>query len=369
MCGFHLFLKRLESAGRRVLTRNLLSRFRPPRVLSRIPEGEEPERILLMRWDAIGDMMVCLPYFRKVRDLFPESRVGIVVSRRNRIILKYERGFHRILYDSDPGIYLRSVMQAREFRPDALVDTRMHYDSTTSFIYGLLSGAEWMLSAKNRDSRLPFSVRVPMPRGRLHNADMTRILLEGLGKEIDDSGLDRPPVLSSEELEFASSFWRSSGLDLRGRAVGVNISARDPLHRWSDEKTSALCRGLLAMGRTPVLFWAPWDGERAESIAASALGTVAAPRTPTVLHSAALIKDLSLFVTPDTGLLHIAASFGVPVAGLYKSNEEHLPTWYPWRVENVVLEDAVSVDRIEVPQVIHGIEKLASSLERVELDL
>ena len=369
MCGFSLSLKRIEAAGRRSLTRHLLSRFQPRRFLSRIPEGTEPGRILLMRWDAVGDMMVCLPYFRKLRNLYPDSRIGIVVSRRNRIILKYEEGFHTILYDSSPGVYMRSVLQARRFRPDALVDTRMHYDSTTSFIYGLLSGAEWMLSAENRDNRLPFSVRVPMPGGRLHNADMTRILLEGLGKPMDDSGLDRPPVLSGLELEFAAAFWRRCGLSLRGRAIGVNISARDPLHRWSDEKTSALCRELLAMGRTPVLFWAPWDGGRAESITASAPGTVAAPLTPTVLHSAAIIKDLALFVTPDTGILHIAASFGVPVAGLYRSNEKHLPTWYPWRVENVVLEDPDSVDRIEVPHVIRGIEELLSSLGKVELDL
>ncbi|MBD3278712.1 MAG: hypothetical protein GF388_10465 [Candidatus Aegiribacteria sp.] len=369
MCGFPLSLKELETAGRRFLTRHLLSRFQPRQVLGRIPEGREPGRILLMRWDAIGDLMVCLPYFRKVRDLFPESQVGIVVSRRNRIILKHEEGFSRILYDSAPGVYIQSVLQARRFQPDALVDTRMHYDSTTSFIYGLLSGAEWMLSAENRDNRLPFSIRVPMPEGRLHNADMTRILLEGLGKPIPDSDLDRPPVLSAVELDFAGAFWRRCGLNLRGRAVGVNISARNPLHRWSDAKTASLCRELLSMGRTPVLFWAPWDRERAMSIASAASGTLTAPRTPTILHSAALIKDLGLFVTPDTGILHIASSFGVPIIGLYKSNEEHLPTWYPWRVENIVLEDAESVDGIEVPQVVRGIGELSSSLERIELDL
>ncbi len=351
-------LKRMEAAGRRALTKHGLSRFQPDYVLEKIPGSVKLNRILLMRWDAIGDMMVSLPFFRKVRELFPEAEIGIVVSRRNLPLLKHEEGFHTILYDSRPSIFLSSLILARRFRPDVIVDTRMHYDSTTSFIYGVVSGAKLRLSASNRDNRLPFSVRVPMPEGRHHNADLTRILLEGLGRTIDDSDLDREPRLSAEETESADAFWRKKGILLRKNSIGINISVRDPRHQWTDEKTGELCKKLIFRGLTPVVLSTPSERKRAIKIASSHSCTLVAPECPTILHASALIKDLAMFVTPDTGLVHIAAAFGIPVVGLYCPNEPHLPLWYPWRVESEVLTDRERVKNITVRDVEMAIDRL-----------
>lgn len=360
--------RRLETAGRRLLAKYLLRSRCGGEPLTRVPPGAGPGSILLMRWDAIGDMMVCLPYFRKVRELFPESRVGVVVSRRNGILLRHERGFHTILYDSAPAVFLESLRRAVDFGPDAVVDTRMHYDSTTSFIYGLLSGAEWMLSAENRDNRLPFNVRVPMPSERTHNADMTRILLEGLGRDIDDSRLDRQVRLSASEREFAAAFWRETGLGLRNRLIGINMSARDPLNRWPAAGVEELCARLLERGHRPILMSVPSEREDAAAIAARLPGVIAAPECPTILHAAALLQDIAMFITPDTGLVHLASSYDIPTVGLYRPNEEHLPLWFPWRVESEVLMDPRRVANIQVDEVMRAVKRLADRTAAVEME-
>lgn len=360
--------RKLETAGRRLLAKYLI-RVRGGRVpLTRVPPGVGLRNILLMRWDAIGDMMVCLPYFRKVRELFPEARVGIVVSRRNGILLSHDREFHTILYDSSPYVFLGSLRRARNFKPDAVVDTRMHYDSTTSFIYGVFSGARWTLSAENRDNRLPFSVRVPMPAERTHNADMTRILLEGLGKDIDDSGLDRQVRLSAEEREFADAFWRGVGLGLRNRLIAINMSARDPLNRWPAARVEELCVRLLERGQRPLLMSVPSEREGAAAIAARLPAVITAPECSTILHAAALLRDIAMFITPDTGLVHLASSYDIPVVGLYRSNEEHLPLWFPWRVESEVLMDPHRVGNIQVDEVMRAVKRLAERTAAVEME-
>ncbi len=358
-------LKELETAGRRVLSRAVLSHFGSSRVYQRIPESANLKRILIMRWDAIGDMVVCLPLFRKIRDLFPEAEVGIVVSRRNNSLLKYEYGFHTILYDSNPSVYLKSIIEAIRFRPDAVVDTRMHYDSTTSFIYGAVTGAEWTLSASNRDNRLPFSVRVPMPPGRHHYADLTRILLEGLGRRIEPSELDREISLSSEETGFANAFWREAGLKLRGRSIGINISTRDPRHLWGESSIKELCSRLNSSGHVPILISTPDEHSKALQIASSSQGTLVAPVCPTILHVAALLKGFRILVTPDTGIVHVAASQGVPVVGLYCPNESHLPLWYPWEVQHEIISAPRSVAEIEAGDVQEAVERL---LEKVGVE-
>lgn len=327
-------LKRLESSGRRFMTAFISSRISggTGSVPERIPAGECPRRILLMRWDAIGDMVVCLPFFRELAGLLPAAEIGIVVSRRNLPLLRYERGFTTILWERRPDAFLKSLWSARAFRPDTVVDTRMHYDSTTSFLYALASGAKWSVSASNRSNRLPFSVRVPVPEAG-HYADMTARLLSALGPPLDGTDPDRRLRLSSLEREFAFAFWRDAGIRLIGRAVGVNLSARDPLKTWGSANTADLCRLLISMGRTPVLMSAPVDRGEVMTIASSVDGTLAAPESPTILHATAVLEGMAALVTPDTAMVHIAASHGVPVVGLYLRGERHMPTWQPWKID------------------------------------
>lgn len=349
-----------------MLVKHVLSRFQPERVLNRIPESAELNRILLMRWDAIGDMMVCLPLFRELRELFPRAEIGIVVSRRNLPLLKHEEGFHTILYDSRPATYLRSLILARRFRPDVIVDTRMHYDSTTSFLYGVVSGAKYRLSASNRDNRLPFSVRVPMPEGRHHNADLTKVLLEGLGRTIDDSELDRKLRLSVEEKGFADIFWRNAGLNLRNKAVGVNISAGNPSRIWGTDNTVELCSHIVDTGNVPLIFSTPDDRFEAVRITDAVPGTMVIPECSTVLHAAAIVKDLRIMVTPDTALVHIASSYEIPVLGLFPQREGHMPLWYPWGVEHeIVRTETGRIEDISVKDVIAGYTVL---LHRISSD-
>ena len=342
-----------------MLSKHILSRFQQDTVLTKIPDGVQLNRILLMRWDAIGDMMVSLPLFRKVRELFPEASTGIVVSRRNLPLLKYEDGFTAILYDSRPSIYLRSLILARRFRPDVIVDTRMHYDSTTSFVDGVVSGAALRLSASNRDKRLPFSVRVPMPEGRHHYAHLTKILLEGLGRDIDESTLDRKLRLSTEETGFADSFWRKAGLSLRNKSIGVNISAGNPSRIWGTDKTAELCSFIVSTGNTPLVFSTPADRRSAAAIRDAVPGVMIIPECSTILHVAALVKDLKAMITPDTALVHIAASYDLPVLGLFPQREDHMPLWYPWGVRyELIRTHTGSVEDITVQDVINGYLKL-----------
>jgi len=328
-------LKKLESTGRRFLKSALLARIGGD-VVSRIPPGEDLSRILLMRWDAIGDMVVSLPFFRKLAELHPRAEIRIVVSRRNLPLLKYEEGFQTILWDRRPEVFIRSLFRARAFQPDAVVDTRMHYDSTTSFLYALVSGAEWSVSAANRSNRLPFNVRVPI-REAGHYSEMTATLLSAFGPALDTGVLDRELRMSSEERGYASAFWREVGIHLIGRAVAVNISAGNPARAWGARNNADLCRLLVSLGRPPVLMSSPGDREEALGIASSVEGALIAPLSPTILHAAALLEGMAALVTPDTAMVHIAAAHGVPVVGLYPVREGHMPTWQPWRVRHELL--------------------------------
>jgi heptosyltransferase III len=355
-------LRRLERAGRRVLFRCIAPLSGSEMIRDRVPEGTLLRRILLMRWDAIGDMAVSLPLFRQLRTLHPEAEIGIVASRRNAPLLRYEEGFRVILWDRSPCVFLRSLAEARRFLPDAVVDTRMHYDSTTSFLYGLVSGAEWNLSASNPDPRLPFSVRVAVPRDGRHIVELTALLLSALGGEVRSSQPDRKLRLSGRERAYAARFWRETGLSLRGRVVALNLSARDPRKAWGALNSVELLRQMRSAGLSTVVFSTPAD--RIEALAvADAAGAIAAPESPDILHAAALLEETRLLVSPDTAMIHVAAAHDVPVVGLYLPAEPHMPLWDPWQVPCRLLRtpDAARVSAIEPSTVMDAVADLLAA--------
>lgn len=351
-------LKRLETGGRRMLFRGLEPGLSSAEVISSIPQGEELRGILLLRQDRIGDMIMTLPLMRRLRELHPRAGLYVVASKSNRIILKHEPDIEVVQYSKKPAEFVSSLIQVREYAPEAAVDMHMH-DSTTSLIYSLASGARWRLHV-DRDNRLPYNVRVAAPQDG-HIMDAFAGLLSGLGRPVDTGSLDREVSLSREETDFARRFWESAGF-LPGDCAAVNISAGGPNREWETEKYASVCRNLLSLGLVPLLVAHSSDRERGLAIVRRVEGAAMAPPTPTILHLAALLRGAVLLVSPDTSVIHLAASMGIPVVGMYLPFDPSLPKWYPWKVESEVIlaDDDKSLASVSPARVSDAVRKIVS---------
>ncbi|MBD3278713.1 MAG: hypothetical protein GF388_10470 [Candidatus Aegiribacteria sp.] len=348
-------LKGLETGSRKLLFRFISSAARR-NVHQTVPIGEELRRILIMRQDRIGDMVMTLPLLRKLKEIHRKARIGVVASRSNSVVLKYEEDVEVLPFQKDPAGFLRSIVRAAEFRPDAAVDMHMH-DSTTSYVFCLLSGALWKLHV-DRENRLPFNVRVTANQDG-HIMTTFADLLSGLGKELKTENLDSEPFLSETELDFAGGFWKRTGLS-PGNCAIVNISAGGDNRRWPVKRYVAVCQGLAKMNLVPVIVSSPGDREKAHTAAEGENSTVVAPLTPDILHLAALLRGTGLLVSPDTSVVHIAAACGVPVVGMYLPFDSSLPKWYPWRVdcEVVMADDSHSLDSVNPQDVIESASRI-----------
>ncbi len=351
-------LKKLEVQSRRILFRALAPGVSAGNVLSSLPDDESLNGILIIRQDRIGDMIMTLPLIRELRELYPDTRIGIVASESNRIILKYETGLDVIIYRKGPAGFISSLFEARNFSPDAAVDMHMH-DSTTSFLYALSSGARWRLHI-DRENRLPFNIRVKASQDG-HIMDAFAGLLSGLGRKVETAGLNREIALSKEETGFAEDFWNRSGI-LPRVCAAVNISAGGENRRWEAGRYARVCSCILDLGLKPLILYAPADYEAACAIHRIEPSVLISPLTPSILHLAALIRGVTILVSPDTSVIHLAASCGIPVVGMYLPFDRSLPKWYPWDVKSEVLiaSDHISLDSISPEMVSGAVRKLVS---------
>lgn len=349
-------LKKLEVLGRKILFRALAPGVSSSNVSSSIPADETVNGVLIMRQDRIGDMIMTLPLIRRIKELYTGIRIGVVASESNSIILKYEEDLDVIIYRKDPGGFISSLTDARSFNPDAAIDMHMH-DSTTSFIYALASGAGWKLHI-DRENRLPFNIRVKAPQDG-HIMDAFAGLLSGLGRRVETKGLNRDIALSGEEIRFAEDFWNRSNTS-PGNCVAVNISAGGENRRWGASRYARVCSCIIDLGLVPLILYSPRDLSSAEAVCRSEPGSIISPVTLSILHLAALIRGVSLLVSPDTSVIHLAASYGIPVVGMYLPFDPSLPKWYPWDVSNRILmsSDEKSLDSINPDAIADAVREL-----------
>ena len=79
--------------------------------------------------------------------------------------------------------------------------------------------------------------------------------------------------------------------------------------------------------------------------------------SPSITRSAAVVKDASLIITPDTSILHIASAYNVPAIAVYANYKTRWPAMQDFSETIVVGRD---VDYIDIDEFRNSLRRLIS---------
>jgi hypothetical protein len=123
-----------------------------------------------------------------------------------------------------------------------------------------------------------------------------------------------------------------------GKKIALNPGSSSPDRRWPPSYFAELAVRLSAAGLVPVLVGAPGDREVCAEVVKQCAVTLPNYCGQTnVSQMARLLSETSLLVSVDTGAVHIAASVGTPVIGLYGATASFRET-APWGEGHVILQ-------------------------------
>jgi len=308
-------------------------------------------RILLVRLRLIGDVVFTTPLVRALRRTYPDARIVYLVERDAApvvagsphldevIIAPRTRGARRILDD------LALARRLRRERFDLALD--LHGGPRSAWLTWAsgakerigydIKGRRWMYSTvvhRARDLRPRHSVvnqwdlLEAIPGWRGGAADGTRDSVEMALDPAADARM-------SDRLERA-------GVGRDDELIVLHVSAGNPFRRWPEaffaETAATLAAGTAR--RRLVFSSGPSDRAAASRIAADARHRLGAAAGRIIdlgefdLHELrALIGRSRLFVGGDTGPLHIAASTGTPIVGIYGPTLAARSA--PWRAPSI----------------------------------
>ena len=316
------------------------------------------ERILIIRRDNIGDLVLTTPLITALRLVRPEAWIGALVNTYTAPVLAgnpdldavyaYDKAKHRpersragVLFDT-----AKLLLFLRRQRMDHVI---LAGPGAQRQAYAL---ARWIapraMTAFVTPEFAPIGITLPVVYGdgaRLHEAeDVFRLLAPfGAGGPIARSSVHADPARIAQ--------WRTRiapQCDSARPLVAIHLSARRVKQRWPAARFAAAMRLLNERhGVRFALLWSPGaaddarhpgdDAKAREVLDAlpKAFPVVACP-TQQLPDLVAVLSLADAVICADGGAMHLAAGLGKPIVALFGDSPS--TRWRPWGVAHEVVQ-------------------------------
>lgn len=293
-----------------------------------------PRRILAIKLDAIGDLLMTTPALRALRKAFPDAEIHLLaqphVARLARLVPGPD-----LVEPLACGFWLsggRRLSRAWEWIARARTLRRRQYDLVIDFTSLFHSAAlAWATGAPLRlglRRRIPLGFFTTEGFGHFftheftadedrHLADCMGLLATAVGAPADEGGWELH--VPAEAREAAARL-----LDRLGHRPGenplvvVHPGAKWPPKQWHARAFAGAIDLLQERGWRVVLVGGPRDGVLVETIRhACRLAPGVAWPPETIETLAGLLEHADAFLGNDSGPMHLAAAVGTPVVAAF----------------------------------------------------
>lgn len=310
-------------------------------------------RILCVRLDSLGDVLMCTPAFRALRDSLPGCRLTLLTSPSGAAAARHVPELDDVVTLKAPWMkheesLQESVVQAcvadlasRRFDA-AVIFTSWSQSPLPAAMLCHLAGIPLRLASCRENPYQLLSHWVPEPEregATRHEVRRQLDLVAQIGCRTADTALSfAVPDASDRQMH---SLLTDAGIDPAAPYLVLHAGASAPSRRYPLRHWLVLI-GLLGtrLGYPMILSGARDEAQWLRPLEESWVGPTHSLIGKLDLGElGALIRSAALLVTGNTGPAHIASALGTPLVDLYAlTNPQHTP----WRVAHRLLFHDVS---------------------------
>ncbi|MDD5136733.1 MAG: lipopolysaccharide heptosyltransferase II [Candidatus Omnitrophica bacterium] len=305
------------------------------------------KRVLIVRLDRIGDVLLSTPVIKAVRDVCPDGHIAFMVRRYAKDILEGNPYLDEVIVYEKTGRergFFRNLGFVRHLRRKKFdIALILHPTKRTHLLVSLAGIPETV--GYNRKWGFLLTTRIPHSKqyGLKHEIDYTLDILRYTGLEPRDKTLYMP--VNSHSESKVDELLRTSGIAKDDLCVAMNPGASCPSKRWKPDKFAKVADALIERyGAKIVVVAAEADkglGDRIASLVKKDCVNLSG-RT-SVADVASVLRRTKLFISNDSGPVHIACAVGTPVIAIFGRHDRGLsPTrWGPTGWHDAVLHKDV----------------------------
>lgn len=272
------------------------------------------KRILIFNVNWLGDTLFSTATIRNIRFNFPDSFIACAIPSRCYPVLKDNPHLDEIIIYDEKDRHRNILAKLRfvEFLKGKKFDIAflLHRSFTRALICRLADIPERVGYYTRKRGFLLTKKIVPPNRDALHRIDYYLNIIEKAGLRVKDRYLDF--FISDGDQKFVDEFLVKQGIDKKDFLVGINPAGNWPLKRWPKEYWAILADKLINEYNARMVI----TGSQNDLAVASGIkdlmrgSPIIACGILNLKQLAALCKRLDLFISADTGPLHIANAVG-----------------------------------------------------------
>jgi heptosyltransferase-2 len=307
----------------------------------------DPGRILVIRNRYIGDTVLAIPFLRNLRRRFPDAVIDVLVEPgAGQILADCPYKTELVVWERPtrvnevvPGSLTNIMATARWLRGRRYDRAYILKRSLSTGLLAWLAGIPHRVGVAKDGRGLLLTRRVAYRKGR-HEVELALDLLRADGIGVDD-GHNENWVAADAGVKADRLL---AGLSPTRPRVFLAPRSTDEDRNWPLDRMAEVIRWLIEDRGCDVFLC----GAKADLVTHRRLVATLPPLAARHLHdfsaesslreAAALLSRMDLCLGVDSGLPHVAASFGVPVVTLSGSADPR--QWHPWKTQATVVEAA-----------------------------
>jgi heptosyltransferase-2 len=305
------------------------------------------KRILIVRTDRIGDVLLSTPLIKAIRDDCPNAFIAMMVSPYakdivdgnpylDQVIIYDKEGKHKSWHRSmkfarnlkkkrfDLAIILHPNKRVHLVTFFAGISKRVGYDRKMGFLL-----TDRIIHAKQF--------------GEKHELEYNLDLLRYLGIEVKEKSLFMP--IKAESERWIEELFKQEGIREGEKLLTIHPGASCPSKIWPEARFAEAADKLAGKYGFKIFIVAgPKDISRAEMVSKTMHSpAINLAGKTSVSQLASLLNRCRLFISNDSGPVHIASAVGTPVISIFGRNQKGLsPTrWGPVGPKDKILHKEV----------------------------
>ena len=287
-----------------------------------LPAGFNPQRILVIKLDHLGDVLLATPVFSNLRCAYPSAEIHCLVGDWGKIglqnhphvdkILQYNARFFFRPGSPKPRYKVLSILsRLRQQNYDLVIDLRGDW---LTALFALMKPTRYRLDyawlqVANKLKLAQFSGLHQLER----NLDLLRI-----------ADIPTPCKLpafhtTAADQRWADDFLRRLRILPHCPLIIIHPGSPISLKRWRTERFAAVADWLIKQKNAQILFVGTRDEVQIISNVQRQMNekSINLAGETTVSQLAELLKRCHLFLGNDSGPMHVAAAVGAQTIGLY----------------------------------------------------
>jgi len=287
--------------------------------------------VLVLRFSAVGDVVLTAPAIHALRAAWPDARIVYAVKQRLAHLVEHNPHVDQVIGLRDGEGPLSYARRLRAVRPSVVLD--LHGKIRSRILRALLPGIPKVVWHK-RDFRdtLPVKLALRPYRASMLFAHRYHAAVEQVvGHELPKGKLQY--FLGPHDLEVADAALRSAGIDPARPLLGLSPGANWATKRWPVERFAGLARRALGRGIQVAVQGSASEADLGRAIAQLAPGAVDLCGKLDLRGLGGFIARCAAFAANDSGPMHMARALGVPTLALFGSTD---PAMFDFRGHEVL---------------------------------